>query len=100
MRYLGFCVVCLFSLSACSGIDSNQRFIDIVKKGKADHIREALDRGENANQRDEDGISVLHWAVAETDNTDVITLLLDAGADLEARDAYQMTPLHWAASQK
>ena len=49
------------------------------------------------NGRNEEGWSVLHWAILQND-LKIVTALLRAGADLNARTKHGGTPLHTAAS--
>lgn len=99
MKFYVVILAVFLLLPACKNSRGKRTLIDLVKDGKIEEIRNALTGGEDVNQTDGEGTSVLHWAAAEADDVAVITLLIDAGADLSARDKYNMTPLHWAASQ-
>ncbi|MEH6471287.1 MAG: ankyrin repeat domain-containing protein [Halopseudomonas sp.] len=46
--------------------------------------------------RSDKGGHPIHLA-AQSNQTELISLLLDRGADLDARDYFKRTPLHWAA---
>ena len=54
--------------------------------------------GFSVKDRDDGGLTPLHWAARKTPDPDVITFLLEAGADVNARDGLGSTPLHWAAA--
>ena len=54
-----------------------------------------LDSGEDVNQRDEKGLTALHWAAALI-STKTAALLIERGADVNARDNKGRTPLQWA----
>uniref|UniRef100_A0A1I8F242 ANK_REP_REGION domain-containing protein n=1 Tax=Macrostomum lignano TaxID=282301 RepID=A0A1I8F242_9PLAT len=55
-----------------------------------------LQLGADANVKDPDGVSALHWS-AESDNLPVLKLLADAGARLDATDKRGLTPLMLAS---
>ena len=54
--------------------------------------------GFSVKDRDDFGMTPLHYAAALGSNPDVITALTEAGADVNARDEDGWTPLHRAAS--
>lgn len=53
------------------------------------------------NLAPEDDVSLLHWAIAETQGDDLVKLLVsEGGADPNAIDeVYGATPLHWAVAR-
>ena len=50
----------------------------------------------DVNVSDEEGRSLLHWAVLAKEE-DIVSLLLENGADVAVRTNAGTTPLHWAA---
>ena len=60
-------------------------------------VKECLKDGANPHARSRDGVAALHWAAAESGDSEIIELLLSDGADPHARDQDGWTPLHWAA---
>ena len=78
--------------------DSNWNTMAFFEKASLKMVLKMLDRGAEANARDEWGFTPLHFAAAFNDDPDVVTALVEAGADLNARDKeWGATPLHWAA---
>lgn len=70
----------------------------LAKLGDLAKIVELLSSGESdANEKDSEGITALHWA-AMMMRTDVCKELLSRGAEVDAVGGeLQATPLHWAA---
>jgi ankyrin repeat protein len=64
--------------------------------GDVERVRELLEKGENPNIKNKDGITPLHVA-ASKGYVDVVKLLLERGADPNIKDKNGVTPLHWAA---
>ena len=65
---------------------------------RQERVQAAIDKGEDPNARDKDGVTPLMYAAGYNQNPQVITTLLKAGADINARDRYNnMTPLMYAA---
>jgi ankyrin repeat protein len=56
----------------------------------------ALSEGADANAREPDGTTALHWAV-HYDDADLVRALIAAGADVAARNDYGATPMSEAA---
>lgn len=56
-----------------------------------------LRSGADANYRDREGWSAIHWA-AEEGYSEIVKLLLDHGADANAASSYGTSPLHCAAN--
>ncbi|XP_046701110.1 unconventional myosin-XVI isoform X2 [Silurus meridionalis] len=59
-------------------------------------VRQLVNSGASVNQRNEDGVTLLHIACA-SGYRDVVSLLLQSGADVVATDNSYWTPLHLAA---
>ncbi|GAA6077549.1 unconventional myosin-XVI-like, partial [Tachysurus ichikawai] len=59
-------------------------------------VRQLVSSGANVNQRNEDGVTLLHIACA-SGYREVVDLLLENGADVQATDNSYWTPLHLAA---
>lgn len=55
-----------------------------------------IDHGANVNEKDENGLTPLHWAVRHR-NQRLVELLLHKGADAKIFDKSHKLPLHWAA---
>ncbi|TMW62519.1 hypothetical protein Poli38472_005137 [Pythium oligandrum] len=65
--------------------------------GEMDKIRSALDQGGDVDAKDEEGRTMLHWAVDRA-QMDMVELLLKHEASPNVQDADGMTPLHYAVS--
>uniref|UniRef100_A0A4X2LZA8 Unconventional myosin-XVI n=1 Tax=Vombatus ursinus TaxID=29139 RepID=A0A4X2LZA8_VOMUR len=59
-------------------------------------IKQLLSSGGNVNEKNDDGVTLLHMACA-SGYKDVASLILDHGADLNVVDNQYWTPLHLAA---
>uniref|UniRef100_A0AAY5F395 Myosin motor domain-containing protein n=1 Tax=Electrophorus electricus TaxID=8005 RepID=A0AAY5F395_ELEEL len=59
-------------------------------------VRQLVSSGASVNQRNEDGVTLLHMACA-SGYRDVVSLLLASGADVLAADSGYWTPVHLAA---
>ncbi|WP_265039019.1 ankyrin repeat domain-containing protein [Wolbachia endosymbiont (group A) of Yponomeuta plumbellus] len=55
-----------------------------------------LENGEDIDAQDKDGVTPLHWAVADN-NKELAKLLIKHGGDVDARNRDKHTPLHYAA---
>ena len=64
---------------------------------RVDSVRAMLDAGGNANEVDDDGISLLEWSVI-ANRVDIARLLIQRGADVNHVDKKGMTVLLYAAS--
>ncbi len=73
--------------TACTGI------FEAVHQSDAAGLKACLLKGEDANTKDKDGLSLLNYA-AYYGNMDVVTLLLDAGAEVNYQDPWGMSSLH------
>jgi len=65
-------------------------------KGDIDSVVEILENGMDINSKDEDGFSVLHYAISE-DRLNVAKYLISNGADVNSLNDNQNSPLHLAA---
>lgn len=65
---------------------------DFIKAGDVDKLKDALSRGKNVNEKDEDGYTPLMLAVRLRQN-EMIPLLLEAGADILEKDEMGCTAL-------
>ena len=87
--------VSVATLSAAGG--AGMPLIDAVKSGNRSAVRTLIAQKGTINLAEPDGMTALHWAVAQN-NLPVIDLLLKAGANVKAANRYGVTPLHLAAS--
>jgi ankyrin repeat protein len=71
--------------------------LEIVGMDRVKVMAALLDGGANANETDDDGISLLGWA-AIANRLDMARLLIHRGADVNHVDKKGMTPLLYAAS--
>ena len=55
-----------------------------------------LEHGANADARDDDNCTPLHWA-SQQGHSEVVLVLVEHGVDADARDDNNRTPLHWAS---
>ena len=91
-----------------SGADPNRKMnligsfptsplLDAVQLGDAAVVKLLLAGGANLREKDDDGMTALHWAVV-AHRVDVARALLAAGADVNAVDRFGYTPLQYAAT--
>jgi ankyrin repeat protein len=92
MRSLALLTLIL-CVSASWGADSLRT---LVARGDVAALEKSLASGSDANARDADGTTALHWA-ARADEIEAVRVLLAAGADATAQDRYGVTPLQLAA---
>merc|ERR1719312_68312 len=82
--------------------DQDTSSFDIVKAtqyGAFDRVQEIVDAGFDINQRDEENVTLLHWA-AINNRKEIVQYFLKLGADIDAVGGELMsTPLHWATRQ-
>jgi hypothetical protein len=67
-----------------------------IKRGGQPALQTWLEAGQDVDQEDAFGFTLLHYA-AEHGNVDVVRWLLSQGANVNAQTAYGYTPLHYAA---
>ena len=81
-------------VTACDNWNS----ADFFEHATIDHVSTCINEGVDANERDMNNMTPVHWAAAKNTDPAVIELLIQTGADPMARvDAYGVTPLHLAA---
>lgn len=78
--------------------DPARDLIEAIRKGHPAVVHAFLVKGSDANSRDGNGGSALHWA-ASRGTAEIVHLLLEAGADPAATDADGRTPLEVAAAK-
>ncbi len=81
------------NVSPCPDWNSEGFFSD----AEVADVSRCLAAGADANARDEDGTTPLHWVARYGGHAAVAEALLAAGAEVDAEDGYGMTPLHLAA---
>ena len=92
-------VVVAFALSLVAGATAgavDSALIDAAKRQDADTIRRLLDEGADANERQPDGATALHWA-AHRGHGEAVEMLLASGADVNAVNRLGASPLFLAA---
>lgn len=82
--------------------DQDSSGFDIVKAtqyGAFDRVQEIVQSGFDINQRDEENVTLLHWA-AINNRKEIVQYFIKLGADIDAVGGELMsTPLHWATRQ-
>jgi len=92
-----FVVVVLCSVRAVlAATSADVPLIEAAKAGQPAVVRTLLAQHADANAREADGTTALHWAVRSDDRT-TVAALLKAGADVSATNRYGVTPLALAA---
>ena len=91
---IGFLFLSMASLIAGS---SDLRLVEAAEKGDRDGVRSLLGQSADANARQVDGTTALHWA-AQRDELETARLLIEAGADVNAANDYGVTPLSLACT--
>ena len=74
-----------------------QALISAVKAGNTKAVAELLDEGVPINIKDDEGMSLLHWA-AWGGHVTTMRLLIRRGCDVDSVDGRGLTPLHCAAA--
>ncbi len=77
--------------------ESMKDIYDWVKENQLDKIKQ-FDKKLLADIRDEDGLTLLHWAADRGHLNVVKYLVTDAKVELNCRDSESQTPLHYAAA--
>lgn len=89
--------LCLTSLIAAAPSDAP--VADAAERNDVEAVRALLQRGEDANGAQPDGVSALHWA-ALNNNVEIVDLLLYAGATVKPTTRVGgYTPLHLASQR-
>ena len=93
-RYLsGLCIVGLLSTpSVAMAAEADPRLVDAAAQQDAASVRALLTAGADANTRQPDGATALHWA-AHWNDLQTADLLLTANADVNAANDHGVTPL-------
>ncbi len=76
--------------------DRTRQFLEAADKGRVSLLMELLTKGVDINDKDDEGYTALHKAVAKGHRSAVVTLLV-RGADMAEKDAKGRTPLMAAA---
>lgn len=71
--------------------------LDLVNEVRASVMREIVKAGGNINVLDNQGNTILHWAIRHDRTNAVKFLLKDMKANIHARNDSGITPLHCAA---
>jgi ankyrin repeat protein len=83
-------------LAAGGQANASAELIAAAAAGDTANLSRLLDKGADAESRQVDGSTALHWAV-RADQFEAAGLLLQAGADAAASDRYGVQPLFLAA---
>ncbi|XP_046452216.1 palmitoyltransferase ZDHHC17-like [Daphnia pulex] len=85
-----------------TGTDQQYKTWDIVKAtqyGIFDRCKELIDQGYDVNQRDDENVTLLHWA-SINNRKELVNLYINHGAQVDAVGGKLLaTPLHWAVRQ-
>ncbi|KOB72280.1 Acyl-CoA binding protein [Operophtera brumata] len=72
--------------------------LDAARENCGDRVKQLLKKNpELHNERDEDGLTALHWA-SDRDSTEALKAALDGGCLVNAVDSSGQTALHYAAT--
>jgi len=77
--------------------NADAQLIEAAKAGQPTVVRALLAQRADANAREADGTTALHWAV-RSDDRPTVAALIKAGADVSATNRYGVTPLALAAT--
>jgi uncharacterized protein len=89
---VGAWALLLVSAASFAASSEDIRLIQAVKDSNASAVRSLLQSGANANAREADGTTALHWAVSR-DDLKTVDLLLGAGANVKAVNRFGVSPL-------
>jgi ankyrin repeat protein len=100
-RYAFSIIGCILLLAFSNSATAAQstRFEELIKAVKEENltrVNSILPTVNNVNQKDEDGVTPLHWAIY---NISIAQALLKKGADPNAKTNDGLTPLHWAVAK-
>ena len=73
-----------------------EALISVIKAGHTEIVADLLDSGVPIDTKDDEGMSLLHWAAVRGHVT-TMRLLIRRGCDVNSVDGRGLTPLHWAA---
>jgi len=83
-------------------VEQDTSQFDVVKAtqyGALDRVKEIIEKGFDVNQRDEENITLLHWA-SINNRKEIVQFLIKKGSVIDAVGGELMsTPLHWATRQ-
>jgi ankyrin repeat protein len=86
-------------LSGCSSESVvQQSLMQATKQGDVKAVKKLLARGEDVDEKDEDGATALMWA-AYHGSPEITKILIEAGADVDEKDEDGITALMAAADQ-
>ncbi|XP_031560882.1 acyl-CoA-binding domain-containing protein 6-like [Actinia tenebrosa] len=77
--------------------DVNKSVFDWCKEGNVKRLDHLLSKGQDIDQKDDQGMALLHWA-CDRGHDHVVDYLIKNKADVNIRDAEGQTPLHYAAT--
>jgi uncharacterized protein len=89
---IGACALSLVCVATLAASSADLPLIQAIKNSDVAAVRNLLDKGANANAREPDGTTALHWA-ASRDERRLVELLIGAGADVKAVNRYGASPL-------
>jgi len=85
-----------------ASFDQDYSTFDIVKAtqyGAFERVKELIENGFDVNQRDEENVTLLHWA-SINNRKEIVKCFLEKGAIIDAIGGdLKSTPLHWATRQ-
>jgi len=90
-------IVVLWCSGGAGAAGGDLSLVDAAKDGNRDAVRLLLTRRVDANAREEDGTTALHWAVRVNDG-DMVAALIRGGARAQVVNRYGVTPLSLAAT--
>jgi ankyrin repeat protein len=79
------------------GMFPTSPLIQAVVQGDPGVVAALIGAGADVNEKDQDGMAALHWAVV-AHRVDVLKVLLARGAGVNVLDRFGYTPLHYAAT--
>jgi uncharacterized protein len=98
VSFVSFVVLLFLSVAVRAATDMDARLIEAAKQGESSIVRSLLvQQHADANAREVDGTTALHWAV-RSDDASTVSALTAAGADVGATNRYGVTPLALAAA--
>ncbi len=93
-------IISLLSIAQAQALtQADELMFDAIKKDSDAELYDAITQGAWINVQDEQGMTVLHWAVKKSNSEVVFKLLMMEYADTDIQDLYGRTPLHIAAKK-